>query len=229
MFRIRGAGAASVAAALVGVLMLSGCGMGTLSSGMGSFTGSAPAEDSLNKDSLLAAAKQDGTDVLGTAGGASACPVVAVASSDQVLTVHAEGGSDALSIMHRGEISKTARECRILPGTVTVKYGFAGRVLLGPKGVPGVISLPLTVSLVDQSGQTVQSQPASVQVDITPAQPIGYFSSVQTLQFQLQPGQRPADFKLAIAFNKDEVLPPELQGLKAAKEKAAKAKLNTAG
>ena len=224
-----GAGGGRLIVPLLAVLMLAGCGMGTLSGGIGSFTGSAPADESVNQDSLLAAAKQDGTDVLGTAGGASTCPIVTVASADQTLTVYAEGANDALSIMHRGEISKTARECRIQPGSVTVKYGFAGRVLLGPKGAPGIISMPLMATLVDQAGQPLQTQPVSVQVEINPAQPIGYFSTVQTIQFLLQPGQRPADFKLAIAFDKESVLPAELQGLKAAKQKAGKAKVSTDG
>ena len=30
-----------------------------------------------------------------------------------------------------------ARECQLYPDRVVVKYGFAGRVLLGPKGHPG--------------------------------------------------------------------------------------------
>ena len=43
----------------------------------------------------------------------------------------------ARPIVHRGEITKIARECQIYGDRVMVKYGFAGRVLLGPKGSAG--------------------------------------------------------------------------------------------
>ena len=58
------------------------------------------------------------------------------------MTIYEPGRvGDGLAVMHRGEISKTARECQIEPGRITVKYGFSGRVLLGPKGKSGRVTL----------------------------------------------------------------------------------------
>ncbi len=45
--------------------------------------------------------------------------------------------NDAQAIIHRGEITKLARECQFYGDRVVVKYGVAGRVLLGPRGSPG--------------------------------------------------------------------------------------------
>src|SRR6516164_9037701 len=45
-----------------------------------------------------------------------------------------------------------------------VKYGLAGRVLLGPKGKPGTISLPAVMQVLDKAGNKVKSDPATVTV-----------------------------------------------------------------
>ena len=41
-----------------------------------------------------------------------------------------------------------------------MKYGFAGRVLLGPKGRPGPITLPLKVHVTDKSRNRVATHSA---------------------------------------------------------------------
>ncbi len=68
------------------------------------------------------------------------------------MTIYEQGRvGDGLAVMHRGEISKTARECHIEGNRITVKYGFSGRVLLGPKGRTGNVALPLQVFVADAS------------------------------------------------------------------------------
>ena len=104
--------------------------------------------------------------------------------------------------MHRGEITQTARECNIVGGHVSIKYGFSGRVLLGPKGTAGHVSLPVNVILTDASRQRVQGDSLRVEVDIAQDQPIGYFSSVRTITFDIPEGARTADYKLFVAFDK---------------------------
>ena len=124
---------------------LSACGMSSLTSGIGGgWFGSkkSPSSDvgSVSEDQLLAAAKTD-SGVLATSSGgevAHGCPRFQVWSRDGYVTIYEQGQvGDGLAVMHRGEITKTARECNIEPGRVTVKYGFSGRVLLGPKGKSG--------------------------------------------------------------------------------------------
>ena len=66
------------------------------------------------------------------------------------LTIYAGGQvGDTQAVVHRGEITKLARECQIYGDRVMVKYGFAGRVLLGPKGVPGQVTLPVSIKVAD--------------------------------------------------------------------------------
>ena len=93
--------------------------------------------------------------------------------------------------MHRGEITKTARECQIEPGRITVKYGFSGRVLLGPKGRNGRVTLPLNVFVTDAKREKVVTDKVSVDVDVALEKPIGYFSFVRTITFKVPEGSRP--------------------------------------
>ena len=92
---------------------------------------------------MLSSAKAEGTGSVGD-GVARGCPRFQVASRDHHVTIYEPGrAGDGLGVMHRGEITRTARECHIEGNRVTVKYGFSGRILLGPRGRPGSITLPL--------------------------------------------------------------------------------------
>ena len=85
---------------------------------------------------------------------------------------------------------------------MSIKYGFSGRILLGPRGKAGHVGLPVNILLTDASKQRVQGDSLRVEVDITPDQPIGYFSSVRTITFDVPQGGRTADFRLYVAFEK---------------------------
>jgi len=179
---------------------LAGCGMPSL----GGLLGPKPATPiaGVSEDSMMSAAKSD--DSSGDAEASiQACPQFAVWPSTQTLTSYESGREgDGLAIVHRGEITQTARECDIKGGHVSIKYGFSGRVLLGPKGAAGHVSLPVNIVLTDASKQRVQGDSLRVEVDITPDKPIGYFSSVRTITFDVPEGARMADYKLYVAFDK---------------------------
>ncbi len=146
----RGLGKAAV---LAGVsLALSGCGSVsqlTAPFGKGGIFGSSKPPESgwtatVTEENMLTAARGGG-DVTGAVGGG--CPAFGLASRGEgFVTIKATGaggdpGDGLSSVRHRGEITRTARECAAGPGGVVVKYGFSGRVLLGPQGKPGVITL----------------------------------------------------------------------------------------
>jgi hypothetical protein len=182
---------------------LSGCGMGSLSSGWFGSTAEGDTSPALSSDTMLTAAKLDGEGASATASLGTQCPQFVVWPNDQLLTVYADGrDGDSLAVMHRGEITQTARECSIQPGLVTVKFGFSGRVLLGPKGSPGAIALPISVFVTDANREKIQTEPVAVQTEITTDKPIGYFSAVRTVSFPIPEGARPADYKLFVAFDK---------------------------
>ncbi len=190
--------------------LLPGCGLTSVTSGLGGGVfgggGSSKTEvGSVSEDALLTAAKSDPSDTSSTEVQLShGCPKFQVVSRDNNLTIYEAGRAGVpLSVMHRGEITRTARECSIQPGRVTVKYGFSGRVLLGPKGAPGNLAFPINVVLTDGKRAQVAGDTMKVDVSVAPDKPIGYFSMVRTISFTVPEGSRPGDFELHFGFNRN--------------------------
>ncbi len=199
-----------VTGALLSVMMaggLAGCGLSTFTSGLGGgvLGGSPSAETAkVNDDELLAAARGEGS-FTGTLGEVSAsCPRVVMPARDANVTIYELGkAGDALSVMHRGELTKTARECQVEGNRVTVKYGFSGRVLLGPKGRGGQIALPVRVALTDAKREAVRSENLKVETAVSLEKPIGYFSAVRTVTFEVPVGSRPGEFEINVTFDRN--------------------------
>jgi hypothetical protein len=188
---------------------LSGCGMSSLTSGIGGgWFGDKKSTNaevgSVSEDKLMAAAKSDGGSVgLATGTTAFGCPRFQVWSRDGYVTIYEQGKvGDALAVMHRGEITKTARECNMEPGRVTVKYGFSGRVLLGQKGKSGRVNLPATVFVADSKREKITTEKVQVSVDVALDNPIGYFSVVRSLSFSIPEGSRPGEYEVYVAFDR---------------------------
>ncbi len=195
----------------VGTVLLLGCLSGALGAcGMPSFGGllgpkpATPiATAGVSEATMLDAAKGSEAGDAPDAIAIRSCPQFAIWPSTQVVTVYEPGREgDALAVVHRGEITQTARECQVEGGHISIKYGFSGRILLGPRGKAGHVGLPVNILLTDATKQRVQGDSLRVEVDITPDQPIGYFSSVRTISFDVPEGGRTADYKLFVAFDK---------------------------
>jgi hypothetical protein len=188
-------------------VLLQGCGFGSFTSGLGGgmFGGKSTAgsgKTGVNEEQLLVAAKSESTGSTG-ADSNFGCPKFIIWQRDRNLTVYEAGrAGDGLAIVHQGEITQTARECQVEPGRVTVKYGFSGRVLLGPKGKAGNVTMPVAVFVSDTKHQRIAGDKLKVDVSVAPEQPIGYFSAVRTMSFALPEGTRPADFEVYVGFEK---------------------------
>lgn len=189
---------------------LAGCGMSSITSGIGGgwFGGDKKSTDasggSVDQDQLLAAAKTETGSVGGFGGDvAFGCPRFQVWSRDGYVTVYEAGRvGDGLAVMHRGEIMKTARECSVEPGRVTVKYGFSGRVLLGQKGRTGRVTLPVNVFVTDAKREKILTDTSRVNVDVSLDNPIGYFSVVRSVTIQIPEGSRPGEYEVYVAFDR---------------------------
>ena len=190
-------------------LLAGGCGLSSITSGLGSsiFGSSSSTPDKapgVNEEQLLSAAKSSG-DQSGTAGlgeTAGGCPRLSISPRGTNLTIYEDGrAGDGLAIMHRGEITKTARECQLEPGRVTVRYGFSGRVLLGPRGRPGNITLPVNIVVTDSKREKVTTDKMTVAVPVAVDNPIGYFSAVRSVTFDVPEGTRPGEFEVFVGFD----------------------------
>jgi hypothetical protein len=183
---------------------LAGCGsMTSLTSGIGggmfgggdAGKGAATASgNNVTTESLLTAAKADGPSGAG-AETAPGCPRVTIYEPGRV--------GDALGVLHRGEITKTARECTVEAGRVTIKYGFSGRILLGPKGKNGNVQLPLTVYVADAKRERVLNDKLRIDVPIALDKPIGYFSTIREISFQIPEGARAGEFEVFVGFDRN--------------------------
>lgn len=201
-----------VAGAILAVCPLQGCGgVSSLTSGFGSgsmFGGGgggdqAAAGGGVNEAQLLNAAKAGET---GTIGGdvSAGCPRFVVWPRDNTVTIYEPGrAGDGLAIMHRAEITKTARECYAEQGKVTVRYGFSGRVLLGPKGVSGPVRFPVNVFVTDAKREKIKTEKLEVSSAVAVENPIGYFSAVQSVTFAVPEGARAGEFEVYVGFERN--------------------------
>jgi hypothetical protein len=193
---------------LVAVLS-AGCGISSITSGLGtsifgSSSSQTTASPGVNEEQLLSAAKTSDEGPVSPVVGeiAHGCPRLSISPRGSHLTIYEDGrAGDGLAIMHRGEITKTARECQIEPGRVTVKYGFSGRVLLGPRGKAGSVTLPINVVVTDSKREKITSDTMSVGVAVAVDNPIGYFSTVRSVTFDIPEGTRPGEFELFVGFD----------------------------
>ncbi len=188
--------------------LLGGCGMSSLTSGIGGglFGGGAPKSETsgVSNDSLLTAAKADQPDAVAAADIAGGCPKFTVRTRDGQVTIYEAGRvGDGLAVLHRGEITKTARECRLENNRVFIKYGFSGKVLLGPRGKTGNVQLPLTVMVTDAKRERVTQDAVKIDVPVALDKPIGYFSAVREVSFTVPEGARSGEFEVQVGFDRN--------------------------
>lgn len=81
------------------------------------------------------------------------CPEVQVRTGASTLMIGSkpgEGEPAALDVRYQGSILRTARECHINAGMMTMKVGIEGRVITGPAGGPGTVDVPLRIAVVQE-------------------------------------------------------------------------------
>ena len=183
--------------------MVSGCAISQLTSPFSSRSKRNADAPKVSEERLLEAARTDTTGQVPLSSTANNCPAFTVWPRDKMLTIYEIGRvGDGLGIQHRGEITKTARECRLSSSRIRIKYGFAGRVLLGPRGQSGPITLPLKVHVTDADRKIILTENVKVTVNVSPEAPVGYFSSVKEINFATKAGMPPGQYQLFIGFDR---------------------------
>ena len=101
------------------------------------------------------------------------CPEVQIRTGAATLMIGAktQGAADpsALDLKYQGSITRTARECHLNAGVMTMKVGVEGRVITGPAGGPGTVDVPLRVAVVQEgvNPKAIVSTLAHIPVTIT--------------------------------------------------------------
>jgi hypothetical protein len=140
--RARGGGRAMVA--LMGAVALSGC------SWASSITDSAPALSSRFAN-LFSSAKPGVTQPASPTPSAPEveCPGVDIRTGASTLEVAAKSAQPtAGDLRYQLSFGQTARECLVQGGTLSIKVGVQGRIILGPMGTPGQVNVPLRYAVV---------------------------------------------------------------------------------
>ena len=111
------------------------------------------------------------------------CPGVAVRTGAATLMVGSKPGVEpsALELRYQGSIIRTARECHVAAGVMTMKVGVEGRVITGPAGGPGTVDVPLRIAVVHEgpNPKPIVSKFASIPVSLTTAVDRALFTHVE--------------------------------------------------
>jgi len=183
---------------LVSLALVSGCAVPSISSPFGSSSddksASSLADDKLPEMSSTTTSDPANSNNLN-------CPRVVAWPNERLRTIYQPGhDGDALSVINRGEITKLSRQCQFYGNRVVVKYGVAGRVLLGPKGKPGVVTMPLSVHAAGADKRTLSTDKAKITTTIPAGNSVGYFSMVREIAFPVQVGTRLEDYEIFVAL-----------------------------
>jgi len=98
------------------------------------------------------------------------CPPVEIQGGAESLVSYERGHQDDPQfVQYQDSITKTARECHPVDAhTLAIKVGIAGRVVAGPKGTTGTVTLPLRIAVASQhSGKVFFTKEYKVPVALT--------------------------------------------------------------
>jgi hypothetical protein len=79
------------------------------------------------------------------------CPRVEVRGGASTLTIAPEGEKSALALKYQGSFARQARECAVVDGNMVMRVGVEGRVIVGPRGGPGQVDVPLRLAVVQET------------------------------------------------------------------------------
>ncbi len=135
------------------------------------------------------------------------CPPVAIRPGTEQMTAYQAGAKpDPVTgagppITYIASIVKTARECtKAANGEVAVKVGVIGRVVAGPAGKAGPVTIPLRIAAVQGTDKMISSQLYKIQVTLAEPNLSGDFTKIdQTITLPIAPGN--SDYKIYVGFD----------------------------
>lgn len=139
----------------VGALaLLAGCGstMSSMTSGVGSVFSKSPLDlfSSSSTATQTNAAAPDAPEIQTDI----ECPGVLIRDGAATLVIGSnpkEQQPSPLDVKYQGSIIRTARECHVNNGIMTMKVGIEGRIITGPAGGPGTVEVPLRIAVVQDA------------------------------------------------------------------------------
>ena len=105
---------------------------------------------------------------------------------------------------YQANFVRTARECALRGGNVTMKVGIQGRVILGPAGTPGTVALPVRLAVVKEGlePKTIWTKFYMVPVTLTTSEPNMLFTHVEEdMTVPMPPGSEFDQYVIYVGFD----------------------------
>jgi len=131
------------------------------------------------------------------------CPPLQIRGGTETLALYERGHDNEPNfVRYQASITKTARECKVAGNTLTVNVGVSGRVVAGPKGGPGTMTLPLRIVVIKQIGATGPLYSKLFKVPVTLAGPtFGADYSQVFDQVSVEVGPKDRDLIIYVGFD----------------------------
>jgi hypothetical protein len=116
----------------------------------------------------------------------------------------------ANDLRYQVSFNRMARECAILGATMTIKVGVEGRVILGPAGGPGSLSVPLRYAVVREGPEpkTIVTKFHRFPVNVEPGRTHVLFTHIEDdLTFPVPSAEDLSAYVIYVGF--DEQAKPE--------------------
>jgi hypothetical protein len=151
------------------------------------------------------------------------CPRVDIRQGASTLVVSDPNAtSTALGLRYQGTFTRTARECILRDKMVTIRVGVQGRVLVGPAGGPGQLTIPLRFALVKEGiePKVIYSKLYPIPVSVPSIDANVTFSQIEEAMVVPMPSQAEFDaYVIYIGFDPQGAQPEKPQKKPAAKGK----------
>lgn len=120
-------------------------------------------------------------------------------------------GQGPTNVRYQASITQIARECAVLGSTMTIKVGIEGRLVVGPKGGPGTVTVPMRIALVHEGPQPrpIVSKFYAVQVNVAQGATQVPFTHIDDdLTFPLPADKNLEKYVIYVGFDPQGAPPP---------------------
>jgi hypothetical protein len=150
LMQVSGRAAMLLVLAAAGVT-LAGCGGGSMF-GSGSSLGNAGSAIGDRFSQIFGSNSQEpGVAAPPAQDGDLTCPSVSIRPGASTYAVGAPGKpASGNELRYQATITRTARDCNLNAGQITVRIGIQGRIIVGPAGAPPSVDVPLRVAVVQE-------------------------------------------------------------------------------
>ena len=133
------------------------------------------------------------------------CPGVDIRPGASTLNIAVKPDqATAGDLRYQLSFGQTARECRVQDGTMSIKVGVQGRIILGPFGTPGSVGVPLRYAVVREGPEprTIVTKFKRIGATIAPGQTHIQFVDIEEgLTFPLPSSAELAAYVVYVGFD----------------------------